>query len=63
MKIGICTGGGDCPGLNAAIRTAVKLYAADMGLKHMASKIVLTVLWKVLQLESFLWKLMMSRIF
>ncbi|MCB9228431.1 MAG: ATP-dependent 6-phosphofructokinase [Deltaproteobacteria bacterium] len=24
MKIGICTGGGDCPGLNAAIRAAVK---------------------------------------
>ena len=24
MKIGICTGGGDCPGLNAVIRSAVK---------------------------------------
>ncbi|MBC62093.1 MAG: 6-phosphofructokinase [Zetaproteobacteria bacterium] len=24
MKIGICTGGGDCPGLNAAIRALVK---------------------------------------
>lgn len=24
MKIGICTGGGDCPGLNTAIRAAVK---------------------------------------
>jgi ATP-dependent phosphofructokinase / diphosphate-dependent phosphofructokinase len=24
MKIGICTGGGDCPGLNAIIRAAVK---------------------------------------
>ena len=23
-KIGICTGGGDCPGLNAVIRAAVK---------------------------------------
>lgn len=24
MKVGICTGGGDCPGLNAVIRAAVK---------------------------------------
>ena len=24
MRIGICTGGGDCPGLNAAIRAIVK---------------------------------------
>ena len=24
MKIGLCTGGGDCPGLNAAIRSVVK---------------------------------------
>lgn len=24
MKVGICTGGGDCPGLNAAIRAVVK---------------------------------------
>lgn len=23
-KVGICTGGGDCPGLNAVIRAAVK---------------------------------------
>ena len=25
MKIGIMTGGGDCPGLNAVIRAAVKV--------------------------------------
>ena len=24
MRIGVCTGGGDCPGLNAAIRAIVK---------------------------------------
>ena len=24
MRIGLCTGGGDCPGLNAAIRAVVK---------------------------------------
>ena len=34
MKIGICTGGGDCPGLNAAIRAATKhaigTYNAEM---------------------------------
>lgn len=31
MKIGICTGGGDCPGLNAAIRTAVKTLRGRYG--------------------------------
>ena len=27
MRIGLCTGGGDCPGLNAAIRAIVKSLA------------------------------------
>ena len=31
MKIGICTGGGDCPGLNAAIRAAVKHIKGTYG--------------------------------
>ena len=31
MKIGICTGGGDCPGLNAAIRAAVKHIRGTYG--------------------------------
>src|SRR6266496_2847750 len=29
MKIGILTGGGDCPGLNAAIRAIVRCASAD----------------------------------
>ena len=29
MRIGLCTGGGDCPGLNAAIRAIVK-YASRL---------------------------------
>ena len=31
MKIGILTGGGDCPGLNAVIRAAVRTLANDYG--------------------------------
>ncbi|MGE0172799.1 MAG: 6-phosphofructokinase [Oligoflexales bacterium] len=31
MKIGICTGGGDCPGLNAIIRAAVKHAVGTYG--------------------------------
>lgn len=31
MKIGICTGGGDCPGLNAAIRAVVKHASVSYG--------------------------------
>ena len=31
MRIGILTGGGDCPGLNAAIRAVVKRGTAELG--------------------------------
>lgn len=31
MKIGVCTGGGDCPGLNAAIRAVVKHAVGTYG--------------------------------
>ena len=30
-KVGICTGGGDCPGLNAVIRAAVKCAVLKYG--------------------------------
>jgi len=29
MRIGVLTGGGDCPGLNAAIRAIVRRASAD----------------------------------
>jgi len=31
MKIGVLTGGGDCPGLNAVIRSVVKTAINDYG--------------------------------
>ena len=31
MKIGILTGGGDCPGLNAVIRAVVRKGAGELG--------------------------------
>jgi phosphofructokinase-like protein len=33
MKIGICTGGGDCPGLNAVIRGVVKFASQHPGME------------------------------
>lgn len=33
MKVGICTGGGDCPGLNAVIRGAVKHALGTYGME------------------------------
>lgn len=33
MKVGICTGGGDCPGLNAVIRGAVKHAIGTYGME------------------------------
>ncbi len=33
MKIGICTGGGDCPGLNAVIRAVVKHAIGSYGME------------------------------
>ena len=33
MRIGICTGGGDCPGLNAAIRAVVKCGVNSHGME------------------------------
>ena len=35
MKVGILTGGGDCPGLNAVIRAAVKVGAGQHGHEHL----------------------------
>ena len=38
MRIGVLTGGGDCPGLNAAIRAIVRCASADgvgvLGIKN-----------------------------
>jgi len=31
MKLGLCTGGGDCPGLNAVIRAVVKYATGNLG--------------------------------
>ena len=33
MKIGVCTGGGDCPGLNAALRGVVKHAITTYGME------------------------------
>ena len=35
MKVGLLTGGGDCPGLNAVIRAAVKVGAGKYGHEHL----------------------------
>ncbi len=35
MKVGLLTGGGDCPGLNAVIRAAVKVGAGRYGHEHL----------------------------
>ncbi|MFM8828614.1 MAG: 6-phosphofructokinase, partial [Actinomycetota bacterium] len=34
MRVGILTGGGDCPGLNAVIRAVVKVGARRFGHEH-----------------------------
>lgn len=31
MRVGVLTGGGDCPGLNAVIRAIVRTGAAEYG--------------------------------
>ena len=33
VKLGVCTGGGDCPGLNAAIRGVVKRAIGTYGME------------------------------
>jgi 6-phosphofructokinase len=33
MRIGVLTGGGDCPGLNAVIRAVVKTAVTDYGME------------------------------
>jgi len=38
LKVGICTGGGDCPGLNAIIRAFVKHGASNLGLEIIGIK-------------------------
>ncbi len=38
MKIGLCTGGGDCPGLNAAIRAIVKHAVGTYGMEVIGIK-------------------------
>lgn len=38
MKIGLCTGGGDCPGLNAAIRAIVKHAIGTYGMEVIGIK-------------------------
>lgn len=35
MRVGLLTGGGDCPGLNAVIRAAVKVGASRYGHEHL----------------------------
>ncbi len=34
MRVGVLTGGGDCPGLNAVIRAAVRVGASEHGHEH-----------------------------
>ena len=38
MRIGLCTGGGDCPGLNAAIRAVVKCASQKSNIKILGIK-------------------------
>ncbi|MGD9573674.1 MAG: 6-phosphofructokinase [Thermoleophilia bacterium] len=38
MRVGVLTGGGDCPGLNAVIRAAVRVGASEHGHEHVGLK-------------------------
>ena len=42
LKIGLCTGGGDCPGLNAAIRSVVRSARLNFGMEVLGIKHGLT---------------------
>ena len=41
QRMGILTGGGDCPGLNAVIRAAVKTAINEYGWEVLGSKMAL----------------------
>ncbi len=45
MRIGVLTGGGDCPGLNAVIRAIVRKTTLDRGAEVFGSMTLGTVSW------------------
>ena len=40
MRVGVLTGGGDCPGLNAVIRAVVRRGVADYGFEFVLSLLI-----------------------
>ncbi len=47
MRIGVLTGGGDCPGLNAVIRAVVKTAVTDYGMEVLGLKTGIKDWWRI----------------